>query len=399
MTIYFCNNTELDIDALLILGVNVKQNDNPIGFFGTGSKFAIATLLRTNHSIDLYLKGEKHTFLSREKIIRGKPFSLIVLRYPSGEERELGFTTDLGKQWEVWQAYRELHSNVLDEGGTTITQTSPETWQTCFVITGEGIEKAFTVHNEIFLSSSSLLSNDRIALHPRPNPHIPTSIAYYRGVRAHSMRRPALFTYNLLYPATLTEDRTITNSWLYETLASDLIAKCTDREILHLALTAESGTFEAELHYEGREPSKEFLSLCEENRNNLHFNQSAISLWKEVCKPAERFNTYALNSFEAVQLKEACRLIHLLDEEVDLANVTFVRSLGAGIFGAVQNGRILIARQTFDRGLLFLTSTLYEEVLHTRHNFRDESRELQDFLFDRLISTLRELDALKNNRE
>ena len=42
MKIYFCNAEPIDLNAIAIMGVSVKTGDNPIGYFGTGLKFAIA---------------------------------------------------------------------------------------------------------------------------------------------------------------------------------------------------------------------------------------------------------------------------------------------------------------------------------------------------------------------
>lgn len=70
MTIYFSNRGLIDLDVIRTMGVNVKENDNPIGHFGTGLKFAIATLLRTGHKVDLYRGDEKISFGCVPKVIR-----------------------------------------------------------------------------------------------------------------------------------------------------------------------------------------------------------------------------------------------------------------------------------------------------------------------------------------
>ena len=45
--IVFENPGEIDIRSISTFGVSVKEGDNPIGFFGTGLKYAIVVLLRT----------------------------------------------------------------------------------------------------------------------------------------------------------------------------------------------------------------------------------------------------------------------------------------------------------------------------------------------------------------
>lgn len=49
--ILFQNPGEIDLLSIASFGVSVKEGENPIGFFGTGLKYAIAVLLRTGHRI------------------------------------------------------------------------------------------------------------------------------------------------------------------------------------------------------------------------------------------------------------------------------------------------------------------------------------------------------------
>jgi len=52
--IIFHNQGELDIRAVTTFGLSVKKNDNPIGYFGTGLKYAIAALPKSaKHSCGL----------------------------------------------------------------------------------------------------------------------------------------------------------------------------------------------------------------------------------------------------------------------------------------------------------------------------------------------------------
>ena len=44
--VIFENPGTLDPRALTIMGLNAKENDNPIGYFGTGFKYGVAIALR-----------------------------------------------------------------------------------------------------------------------------------------------------------------------------------------------------------------------------------------------------------------------------------------------------------------------------------------------------------------
>src|SRR5690606_21571397 len=111
--IVFENSGAIDMRAAITLGVSVKTGSNPIGFFGTGSKKAISVILAEGGTITIFSGRTKHEFTTARRKIRGHPFKMII-----HNGKELQFTTDYGKTWAPWQAFRELYSNVLDEGGT-----------------------------------------------------------------------------------------------------------------------------------------------------------------------------------------------------------------------------------------------------------------------------------------
>ena len=112
MPIIFSNPGLIDPRLITVLGVNVKEGTSPIGFFGTGLKYAISVLLRNQCSIHIYAGQDAYAFSTREETIRGKTFSVVHMN-----DQPLGFTTELGKNWKPWMALRELYSNAKDEGG------------------------------------------------------------------------------------------------------------------------------------------------------------------------------------------------------------------------------------------------------------------------------------------
>lgn len=58
--IIFENPGELDLNALRIMGVSVKQSDSPIGMFGTGLKYAVATAMRLGGSVEIVIDMVPH---------------------------------------------------------------------------------------------------------------------------------------------------------------------------------------------------------------------------------------------------------------------------------------------------------------------------------------------------
>ena len=97
--IVFENPSEIDIRSISTFGVSVKEGDNPIGFFGTGLKYAIAVLLRTNHGITIQSGETVVEFGTRRESVRGQDFDFITMSINGAAPLPMGFTTELGKTW------------------------------------------------------------------------------------------------------------------------------------------------------------------------------------------------------------------------------------------------------------------------------------------------------------
>ena len=376
MTVYFCNESTIDLGAVAIMGVSVKTGETPIGYFGTGLKFAIATLLRTGHRITLTRDGERINFVSRKETIRGEEFDRVVM-----EGEPLGFTTNLGCNWECWQAYREIVCNCMDEGGTIDTSLPDGNWGTVIAVDGDGIQQCHINRHTIFLQSAPLWSNNHCEIHAGSNSH-----AFYRGVKAHQHRQASLFTYNLKTALTLTEDRTIKSAWDVTYYVGRLIPTIEDENVVEDVLLAAQGTFEHGLDMENADrPSAAFMAVAARLRNNAHCNKSALRLWQKHALVEHRFEVVELDVYEREQLETSLRLLKRLNCDLKATDFLVVESLGESVFGTVHKSNIVISRRAFDMGARFLASTLYEEWLHQKHNYQDESRDLQNFLFERLF--------------
>ena len=101
----FSNKGLLEIEALSLLGASTKRgNDKLIGQFGSGNKFALAYLLRNNYDVKIFSGTEEITISTLEKTFRDQTFSVICF---NGKESSI--TTEFGKDWQLWQALRELN--------------------------------------------------------------------------------------------------------------------------------------------------------------------------------------------------------------------------------------------------------------------------------------------------
>lgn len=370
----------IDLDAIRIMGVNVKETDSPIGYFGTGLKFAIATLLRTGHRVTLWRGEERFDFSAQQVEIRGKAFQTVYM----GVEK-LAFTTDLGRNWEVWMAFRELYSNMLDEGGTAKRgRAEPSADQTIFEIRGEAFERAYECRDEIFLNKVEISRNSNVSVYETSSPTI-----FYRNVRVSKLSKPSFFTYNLESEVQLTEDRTMMYTWQIDTaIASWLKRGASEAQLMKLIEEASNEYFERNCYITDSNPSETFKNILIREINNPRLPKSWSSMAKQFKEDAEgqAFEPFELSDRQREKLDRALALCKDLSANLAPEEIKFVRSLGNDVLGLCDKRQIYIAETTFDWGISTLAATIYEEWLHRDHDLVDESRAMQNFLFQKLIS-------------
>jgi hypothetical protein len=77
----FLSRDALPIEALTIMGLTAKPNStNPFGRFGTGLKYAIATLLREHHRIEIRIATDKFTFYTKTENFREVDYEVIHMK-------------------------------------------------------------------------------------------------------------------------------------------------------------------------------------------------------------------------------------------------------------------------------------------------------------------------------
>lgn len=376
MTVYFANAGLIDLEVIRTMGVSVKTNNNPIGYFGTGLKFAIATLLRTGHSLTMTRGGVAYEFCVVPTKIRGEVFSKVFM---GGEP--LPFTTELGKNWDVWQAYRELHSNTLDEAG--VISDKPQVADTVFSVTGAAIQREYVNRDSIFLSSKPLDQNEFLEVHDGR-----TRTVYYRGVRAGVMPEEMAFTYNLLTPMTLTEDRTFESQFTVQWKLGALIPKLTHKGVIAEILTGDA-PFEKSLSLTScTSPSQQFMEVARSNYANMSGSAAARLIVDRDMQEKGEFKPAKMLDCDHERFLSAFGYLGNLGCSLSPEDVEIVESLGPSHMAIYHKGRnqIFVAKSTLDYGVETVVATLYEEWLHKEYSYEDESRELQTFLFQRLAA-------------
>lgn len=384
MTVFFANAGELDLSLLTMMGVSIKHSKSPIGYFGTGMKFGLATLLRTGHRVRLWTGGRWHTFTVVDRTIRGETVSVVCM---DGEA--LPFALNLGRNWEPWQAYRELASNARDEPGHVVTAdpVRPETFDTCWEVSGEGIEAAHRDRDTIFCSSRVLHHLPGVAeVREGRSQHI-----FYRGVRIWTLPKPSLWTWNILAPVELTEDRTMKYSFAPSGPMARVVAQSDDEEFVASVVGARDGVLEQQADFTYcHESSPVFQRVAARLGREGRASASAARLWSQTAPVADVYEDAVLDEEDERMIAEAEAICLSIDPDY-AAEPRFVVAIADSVYGRCERGQIVIAHATISMGVDFLAATMYEEYLHLQHGFLDCDRPMQNYLFQQLVRLARRL--------
>lgn len=273
MPLYFSTFDAFDYNVLRFMGVSAKPNsDNPIGQFGTGLKYSVATLLRLGCSIHILDNGARKDFATQKISVRGKEVDAITL-----DDEVLPFTLEYGKNWTAEDAYRELESNTRDEDGGTTTEPTDAPFQ--IIVTGAPIEQAHAKRHEIFLSARPLgYSDDDLDLHEGATRNL-----YFKGVRVYMAapeEPPFAFTYNFKKGLQLSEDRKLSS---FFAASKSIVKFLTESAPLHIISTAVGyKTRESRFDYNwsAHVPSAAMQDFFEENRNTTRVPPSLRALFR-----------------------------------------------------------------------------------------------------------------------
>jgi len=392
----FSNPGVLDINLVKLLGVSVKDSANAIGFFGTGLKYAIATTLRLGGEITIFSDGQRFDVAGEKLLLRDKEFTRVTI---NGEP--LGFTTDLGKQWEPWMVVRELYSNALDEHGTTSAQThdldalhrqSPG--QTLIALCGEAFLQAWDNRADYFISPEEIPVHG--SEHAEAYAHrCGNRSFFYRGIRVYDATKPPLFRYNIRGRIDLTEDRTAKYVFQITEAIERAIITSADVAFVERVLTCGELAFEGGLRFDDSSlltlpMSDAFQSVCASlaARKPVNHNRNAVRYFQDRTHRLTPLTPVTLSPVQQMQLAKATAFIRSLGfaDCLDDYPIVVVSWIGEHIYGQAKDGSILLTKQAFDLGTKKLAAIILEEFVHNHFSLYDETRELQSWLFERVIT-------------
>lgn len=382
----FQNDGLINLRAVTVFGMSAKEIENPIGYFGTGLKYAIAIILRECGTVSMYRGLTKYEFTTKETTIRSKKFQMV---YMNGQE--LPFTTDQGKNWATWQAFRELHCNCTDENGTADLNQEPIKGKTTFVVTGANFLEHHDRLGEIILQSEPAWKLPHVNIHRGSSP-----ACFYRGISVHSFDHPTYFTYNLTKEVMLTEDRTLRHPWQSTENLTRQISQSTDKDLIKEFIYIPRAYKEHLLSFHFRDyeiPSQEFIDILHEVKDDRsqRLNPSIRAYLKAFLTVKEENQEHTLTAFEEKMYWKAVKFCEKAGYPIGKYTVNFVNWFANNHqYGYADQGIITLSQGCFDKGMKFLVIVMIEEYIHLDTGHEDESRDFQTYLLQKLVSLYEE---------
>lgn len=384
--ITFINKGSIDPRSITTFGVSSKESASAIGYFGTGLKYAIAILLREGCTIEIWTGGKQYTFATSQERIRLNDFNIITMN-----GQPLGFTTELGKNWKLWQAYRELYCNCVDEGGTIIE--TEDFWyskdlddDTVVVVSGTAFENIHGTRGEFILQPQNLtpiFQSEYVDVYEQPGKRV-----FYKGIAVASY--DTLYTYNIKQGIDLTEDRTAMYTFQMKQAMARGIGAMTDEAHIVRAISCAEAYWEHSLtDFDVSRFSPEFVCVVEREirQFNPRINQALRKTFSEkFFAEGLASQDMELSDIERRRLEKAIAFCKSIGFKVDECKIHVSRYLGQDVLGRAYRGEIYISNRTMMMGVKQVVATLIEEYLHCTQSLVDCTYQMQNYLFDQIVT-------------
>lgn len=387
--IVFQSHGLLDLRCIRTFGMSAKEDEETaIGQFGTGLKYSIAVALRHGARLEIWLGTTRYYFSKRPVEMRGKSFEQVILVHPDGREEELSFATSLGKNWQPWMILRELHSNVLDEGGRSFlhrqnTPVDAREGETNIVLFH--MDHLWNEMDSMFIDpaeETQILSNSQVTIYEGRTNHI-----YCKGVRVYDAANELGFKYNLKN-ATLTEDRTLRAVYSTQYSIGQSIIGSNNRSLIENMLRV--GT-----HDEASWPS---VSIPEESlADEILMELGTVNALREAYDSTyqQRLRNQPLKSVEwpefyTRKLERAKKFLAAAGIKVEypIHLTGMLRTADTLALADLKNNEIWLSQRLMEQGLKQIVTTLLEEWLHLDTGLQDCTYAMQSHLFDRLVTEM-----------
>lgn len=416
------NNGEIEPEALSLVGASTKRTDtSKIGQFGSGNKFALAYLLRNGYNVQIFAGHNEIKLTQQPCKYRDQEFQLL---YVNSEKTSI--TLEMGKDWQFWQAMREIYCNAIDEGGNElefVNHITPIEGETHFYIENQKDVMDFIANfDNYFAERKKVLFECRYGRILEKSGE--KANIYRKGIRCYNSDKLSVFDYDF-NDIEITEDRIVKYSWEIAGKIWNLVYACEDKEVILSILhqSAKAQYIESSTSYGGLDISKS--SQC--FKDVVKSIRTAPRSYAGALSPEEQHNHIIVPTevFESIRgvigndnvgtrfkvslsgelytevvpselTKETLNkaLDFLKEVQFDMPyDIKIVKFGESNIMGCAHQGEILISELAIERGVNDTVNTIIEEFIHLKHGVQDETRAFQTASINELIAYMKKVNA------
>lgn len=418
------NKGILDPKALSLVGASTKREDEKtIGQFGSGNKFALAYLLRNDYETSIYAGKDEIPVKLIEEKFRDKPFKVLNI---AGNDTSI--TTEMGKDWELWQAIREIYCNALDEGEASIELTNkvePEEDETHFYIKADDEVREFVSNFSSYFSETKRVLFECKYGKILEKDHEEKACIYRKGVKCFITKKKSAYDYDF-NSIEINESRIVEYNWHIPEKLWKILKQCDDREIILKILKAsghddyiesELGDNIASIYSSNMSDGfknvvkstnlapKEYAGMLPEE-DQLNHIMIPYKVFKQVQEHLDEENTHRKFNitnnalYREIEMKplweQTLRQVYDFLDEVGYNipyDVKAVKFNKKNTLGSIKGEQILIADVCFERGMNEVLNTMIEEYIHIKHGVQDETRGMQAAIISEFITYMKNKNA------
>lgn len=417
---------EIENGAFTLIGASTKRNDETkIGFYGSGLKYSISSLIRNNISFKIFSGEREINIETKRHDFRKDSFEVICV---DGDKTSL--TTNMGgDDWDnPFAPIREIYSNALDEDEDATLSSSfdlkGEIGKTTFYIEMtmdvthfyKNINMYFCTQNENVLASNEYGS-------------IYNSIdgdlrLFRKGILCrHDVRLKSLFNYNSPN-FTINESRVISSNWIGQYYVSHIWKSVRNQDlILQLIKGMEGGNkgyFEHQIDWSspisfssewGEVCSKlkfvpaELLMFAEESDlvGRIILPKSIlIELYKQFnnldilgLSPESKEPTFIIKKNPStILVNKVIDALIILEKTnykwriKDGLNIEYVNFMSETTLAQAEKGVIYLSTKLDSHDVNSIAKIIIEENEHNITGYGDKTRNFQNHLFNLLFEEL-----------
>lgn len=414
------NAGEIDPNAFILLGGGTKRSDeDKIGFFGSGNKYALAYILRNKIPLRVFSGTREIRIETTPVNFRGQLFETVIVN-----GQTTGLTTETGPDWKCWQAFRELYCNALDEGEAAVDiveKISPRKGITSIYIDASSEFGAVHANFDDFFTVNRTPAwvdpENRNAFYENPTRYPYNGRAYRRGILcddSHQVSQFPLPGYDLdLHDFEINESRELKYNTANDKIAWQALLRCTNKHIIaaacenlnesyvpygvdlsgdnissewHKALTSRVVYTTDEKHLLTQYEAETGLAI---SSNALMRLEDYVEFKRPTVLGRDLpYDEVTPSDIEMRRMQRALDALRNAGVNVT-AEIIFGKFYDSNILGMYcrKTSRIVISPATTARGHSDLMLTLLEEHIHESTGARDYTRDFQDTAL-RIIITM-----------